>query len=39
LRVRQLREFNIAILGKWCWRMLVYRLILFFLMYFDVMLL
>jgi hypothetical protein len=21
--VRQLREFNLALLGKWCWRMLV----------------
>ncbi|MCI91815.1 RNA-directed DNA polymerase (Reverse transcriptase), partial [Trifolium medium] len=21
--VRQLRKFNIALLGKWCWRMLV----------------
>ena len=23
LGVRQLKEFNIALLGKWCWRMLV----------------
>jgi hypothetical protein len=21
MRVRQIREFNIALLGKWCWRM------------------
>ena len=25
LRVRQLREFNLSLLGKWCWRMLVDR--------------
>jgi len=25
LGVRQLREFNLSLLGKWCWRMLVYR--------------
>jgi len=25
LGVRQLREFNIALLGKWCWMMLVDR--------------
>ncbi|KEH17063.1 hypothetical protein MTR_0048s0160 [Medicago truncatula] len=23
LGVRQLREFNLALLGKWCWRMLM----------------
>jgi hypothetical protein len=23
LGVRRLREFNISLLGKWCWRMLV----------------
>jgi len=23
LGVRQLREFNLSLLGKWCWRMLV----------------
>jgi hypothetical protein len=23
LGVRRLREFNLALLGKWCWRMLV----------------
>ncbi|MCI30191.1 receptor-like kinase, partial [Trifolium medium] len=25
LRVRQFREFNLALLGKWCWMMLVDR--------------
>jgi len=25
LEVRQLREFNLSLLGKWCWRMLVDR--------------
>jgi len=25
LGVRQLREFNLALLGKWCWKMLVDR--------------
>jgi len=25
LGVRQMREFNLALLGNWCWRMLVYR--------------
>ena len=25
LGVRQIREFNIALIGKWCWRMLVDR--------------
>jgi hypothetical protein len=25
LRVRQMREFNITLLGKWCWRLLVDR--------------
>ncbi|MCI84938.1 receptor-like kinase, partial [Trifolium medium] len=25
LRVRQLRELNLALLGKWCWRLLVDR--------------
>jgi hypothetical protein len=25
LGVRQMREFNSALLGKWCWRMLVDR--------------
>jgi hypothetical protein len=23
LGVRRMREFNVALLGKWCWRMLV----------------
>jgi len=23
LGVRQLKEFNVTLLGKWCWRMLV----------------
>jgi hypothetical protein len=30
LGVRQLREFNIALLGKWCWRVLVERESLWF---------
>jgi len=25
LGVRRLREFNLSLLGKWCWRMLVYK--------------
>nr|ABN06074.1 hypothetical protein MtrDRAFT_AC150440g24v2 [Medicago truncatula] len=25
LGVRRIREFNMALLGKWCWRMLVER--------------
>jgi hypothetical protein len=25
LGMRQLREFNLALLGKWCWRLLMDR--------------
>ena len=30
LEVRRIREFNSALLGKWCWRMLVERESLWF---------
>jgi hypothetical protein len=30
LGVRQLREFNTALLGKWCWRMSVGRICLWY---------
>ena len=30
LRVRRLEEFNLSLLGKWCWRMLVDRDVLWY---------